>query len=254
MKTGFIIVSYHLKPERLSEILVSLNDYPTAIVDNGGSSKVVHSTKVQIIENPSNMGFGGAANRGIEELLEDNFEWLVILNQDLLLLTSAVKTFVRALENEPGSIVGPLAGSLDKKRWTTILPSRYADYISGSCIAIHRSVFEKIGYFYEPYFMYYEDADLCVRAKRAGFALTDIPIFGIGHTETTSLGAGSYLHQYYLARNHLLFVERNAPAGVKLYEFLRLPKTLWEHVTKKEWGALTGIRDYFFRRFGQYRE
>ena len=47
------------------------------------------------------------------------------------------------LASLPSCIAGPWAGALDEKRWTTILPSRYVDYISGSCIAINRSVFEK---------------------------------------------------------------------------------------------------------------
>ena len=252
----FVIVTYKPDNEVLRRLIAIIHEWPMEVVDN----------------TDKNLGYGGGANVGMKRAFDAGVQWVVIVNQDVTLTKAGIRKFVKALEYcEPG-IVGPESGELDVKRWTTMLASmpglvarrldsrlrgndnNNVDYISGSIMAIHREVWEATGGFYEPYFMYYEDADLCVRAKRAGFALTDIPIFGIGHTETTSLGAGSYLHQYYLARNHLLFVERNAPAGVKLYEFLRLPKTLWEHVTKKEWGALTGIRDYFFRRFGQYRE
>ena len=74
------------------------------------------------------------------------------------------------------------------------------------------------------------------------------------HKESKSLGQGSYLHQYYLARNHLLFVERIAPIRVKMYEVIRFPKTITEHLTRHEHGAIAGIADYFIRRFGKTRK
>ena len=95
-------------------------------------------------------------------------------------------------------------------------------------MAIHKRVIEKIGYFYEPYFMYYEDADLCVRAKNAGFPLKKLNGAGIEHSDRPVWGKGSRIHEYYLARNHLWFVWRLAPWNVKLYELIRLPKTLLE--------------------------
>lgn len=200
-----------------------------------------------------NFGYGGGANVGIRYATEHRAQWIIVLNQDVVMKKATVHALYKQLQTSPAGIAGTFVGSLDLKRWTTILPSRKVDYVSGSCIAIHKDVFEKIGYFYEPYFMYYEDADLCIRAKKAGFPLIHVTIPGISHTDTTSLGRGSFLHQYYLARNHLLFVERNAPLEVKIHEIVRLPKTIWEHWRKKEWGALTGIRDYFLRRFGQYK-
>ena len=65
---------------------------------------------------------------------------------------------------------------------------------------------------------------------------------GFEHTDSS--------HPYYLARNHLLFVSRQAPLRVKLYEAFRFPKTLSEHIMRHESGALRGIKDYVFRRFG----
>ena len=101
-------------------------------------------------------------------------------------------------------------------------------YISGSFMAIHRKVIAEIGYFYAPYFMYYEDVDLCVRAARCGFPLKKLNGAGIEHTERPVWSKGSRQHGYYLARNHVWFVWRLAPLRVKLYECIRLPKTLLE--------------------------
>jgi GT2 family glycosyltransferase len=42
------------------------------------------------------------------------------------------------------------------------------EMISGACLMMRRSVFEKIGQFSEEYFMYAEDVDLCYKARRLG--------------------------------------------------------------------------------------
>lgn len=240
MSTWFVVVTFHPEKKALAALRKVLDGWPAVEIDN--SSK--------------NLGYGGGANVGMRGAFSQGADWVVILNQDIAMTKEAVRELCTKLKQLPPGIAGPFSGSLDPKRWTTILPARgkTIDYISGACIAIHRTVIELVGYFYEPYFMYYEDVDLCVRAKRAEFQLTQIPILGIRHTETTSLGKGSYLHQYYLARNHLLFVERNAPLAVRVREILRLPKTLWEHYHRGEQGAKTGIKDYVFRKFGAIRK
>lgn len=180
---------------------------------------------------------------------------------------------VRKLDKlEPG-VAGPEIGWLDKRRWTTILSNQKKStseepevsrslqpvtipgdlfYISGECLAVHRKVFAVLGGFYEPYFMYYEDADYSLRAGRAGYPLTRITGVRVYHQPGSSIGRDSFLHQYYLARNHLLFVERLAPMSVKLYEWLRLPKTYIEHLVRDEAGGRSGVRDYLLRRFGKF--
>ena len=130
--------------------------------------------------------------------------------------------------------------------------SNQFDYITASFIVIHREVVNKIGYFYEKYFMYYEDVDYCIRADKNGFSMKKISIDSFRHKESSSLGKNSKAHNYYLARNHMLLVERLAPLSVKLYEFIRLPKTLYEFYSTKNSGALDGMRDYLFRKFGKY--
>ena len=208
---GFIIVAYNPNKESLKKLQSSLARKPVTVVDNG----------------KHNLGFGGGANVGIRQAVGQGAEWIVVLNQDTEMTQEATNALCRRLEQLPPCIAGPFTGSLDLKRWTTILGTG-DDYVSGSCMAIHKRVIEKIGYFYEPYFMYYEDADLCVRAKNAGFPLKKLNGAGIEHSDRPVWGKGSRIHEYYLARNHLWFVWRLAPWNVKLYELIRLPKTLLE--------------------------
>jgi len=204
----FIIVTYKPETVVLRRLSAAIQGWPIEVVDN----------------TEKNLGYGGGANEGMRKAFDAGARWVIVLNQDVLLTKKGITKFCTTLlKSEPG-IVGPEVGSLDPKRWTTILPgNKKIDYISGAIMAIHRDVYERIGGFYEPYVMYYEDVDFSVRAKKAGFELRQMEIDGFRHESHESKQK-----EYYLARNHLLFVWRLAPLSVKLYELIRLPKTIWE--------------------------
>jgi GT2 family glycosyltransferase len=94
--------------------------------------------------------------------------------------------------------------------------------------------------------MYYEDVDFCHRAKKAGFKL-GIANKAIVYHHIKNSKKKISLMNYYLARNHFLFVKKHAPLFVKIRELIRLPITLWEHYRKKEFTALSGIKDFFLK-------
>lgn len=227
MKNDIWSVVVIFNPSSLSQLLRGIGSRPNVIINNSNN----------------NIGYAAGANRGIRKALRSGAEWVIVLNQDIKLTKESFKEFCDKLKKTPPAVAGPLAGSFDSKRWTTILPTNNSvDYISGSMMAIHKDVWKRVGGFYEPYFMYYEDADLSARAATAGFPLVCIPL-RIRHKEG--------FNEYYLARNQLLFVERNAPLGVKIHEFLRLVKTYYEHRISRNSEAALGVRDYMIRRFGR---
>jgi GT2 family glycosyltransferase len=250
---AFIIIAYHPNVEELRALVRLLTDHPTIVVDNGGTLTLNDVGRATLLAQTKNLGYGAAANIGIHHASGLGSTWFVILNQDTTFTKDSIRSFCKALRKLPPCLAGPFAAGLDEKRWTAILPSDRIDYLTGSCLAIHEKVVRKIGYFFEPYFIYYEDAEYCVRAKRANFSLEKLDIAEISHEESLSLGKGSWLHQYYLARNHLLFVHRLAPNSVKLYELVRGIKTVPEHIVRREFGALAGIKDFLFGRFGEYQ-
>ncbi len=256
----FVIVTFYPKDAQLVSLTNTLKDWPVVIVDNtplsrSSKAKFKWPENITLVQNWANLGYGAGANKGISYALKQGAQWVVILNQDLKVEGLGMGDFVKNLTKNSPAIVGPFAGNLDHRRWTTILPavSDKIDYISGSFLGLHRKVIETVDNFYPPYFMYYEDVDICKRAQRSGFPLKKVDIKNISHQESASLGRGSMSHQYYLARNHLLFIERQAPLRVKLHEILRLPKTVYEHYQRQETGALLGVRDYCLRRFGAYQ-
>jgi len=84
---------------------------------------------------------------------------------------------------------------------------REIDYISGCAMMIRRGVFEKIGLFDERYFLYFEDADFCLRAKKAGFKIAVEPKSVIVH----QLKEGKkkpFWQRWQLVKSNLIFINR----------------------------------------------
>ena len=60
--------------------------------------------------------------------------------------------------------------------------------VSGACLAVGREAFVELGGFDERYFMYFEDADLCRRASRAGWPIRYLPEAHVEHIGGASTG------------------------------------------------------------------
>ena len=80
-----------------------------------------------------------------------------------------------------------------------------------------REVLEKVGLFDEKYFLYYEDADLSERIKKAGYKIYYVPTAILYHMNASSSGGpGNNLHDYFLTRNQMLFGFSYAPLKSKI--------------------------------------
>ena len=85
---------------------------------------------------------------------------------------------------------------------------RENDKIDGSCMLIKREIIEKVGIFDPIYFAYWEEADLCVRIKNAGFKLLYAPKARIWHKIGVSWDTyfSYFIIYHYLVRNRLIFM------------------------------------------------
>lgn len=247
----YIIIAYHPHMPVLRALLRTLSGRQVVVVDNGATLKDKDVSGATLLPQSENLGYAAAANIGLKHAHVIGSDWFVVCNQDLVMTKKGLTAFESRIANVPAGIAGPFAGSFDSVHYTTVFPSTKTQYISGSCMAIHTDVVGKIGFLYEPYFMYYEDADYSLRAKAAGFALSRVTAPGISHKESLSLGKGSTLHEYYLARNHMLFVRRCAPSLVRIRETLYMAYAYVRANTSRNTGACEGIRDFFSGRFGR---
>jgi hypothetical protein len=193
---------------------------------------------VRLVKLPKNVGLAGANNEGLK--FAKGSIMVFDLNNDEVVDKDWLTELVKVLVSSPG--IGITCGKryqADKMfiRGNTILSAgskmspitaecaaigygkrdgpeydiqRETDF--ATVLAIRREVLERVGLFDPVYGNYYEDADLSIRVKQAGYKLIYVPTAKSWHIGASSFGSHSYRRYYLLRRNQLRFIIKNFPA------------------------------------------
>jgi GT2 family glycosyltransferase len=216
-------------------------DYPnfqTVVVDNGsndGSQNLIklEFPRVLLIENEKNMGVAEGNNIGIKFALKMGAEYIFILVNDIIVDSNILNILL--FEHKYNNIVGIVApivldmgnreyiqenGNLinwkkgrayllDRGNIKDVHPiKREVDYVG--LPFINANIIDTIGYYDPKYFVYWEDADFCIRVKRAGYKIISVPDAKIWHklSYTTKKVTGFY--EYHITRNMFWFMKKFA--------------------------------------------
>ena len=87
---------------------------------------------------------------------------------------------------------------------------------TGAAVVYRRSAVERVGGFDEDYFLYCEDADLCLRMRLAGFRGVYMPEPAAYHVRGGTTGPASELTRFYSARNTWITLLKDLPASTLL--------------------------------------
>ncbi len=249
------------------------------------------SSNLKIIENKENLGFSGGHNVGIKYALENGADYVVVLNNDVLLDKNLVKNLIASAQNDSsagvispkiyfapnfefhkdrytkedlGKVIWYAGGKMD---WENLIGEhegvdevdkgqfekrKKTDFASGCCMLIKKEVFGKTGYFDERYFLYYEDNDFSQRAKNLGYKIIYEPKAILWHKNAGSVGgSGSALQDYYITRNRLLFGMAYAGLRTKIALLKESIKIL---LNGRKWQK-KGVLDFYIRRYrkGSYK-
>ena len=91
-------------------------------------------------------------------------------------------------------------------------------FINGALLLYDRFVHDTVGNWDESYFLYFEDADFCERAKRKGVPLIYDPSIMMWHKISQSTGgSGSSLHKRYQEMNRIKFCWKYGPLRTTLH-------------------------------------
>jgi N-acetylglucosaminyl-diphospho-decaprenol L-rhamnosyltransferase len=208
--------------DRFLDTLAKATSRPVTVVlaDNGSTDGVperaaAERDNVQFLSTGENLGYGGAANRGVAEL-GDDIGWVVVANPDIEWLPDSLDQLIEAASRWPrGGAFGPLIkdpdggtypsarllpslgkgighGALGKvwpgNPWTVAykqsdsdVRERTAGWLSGSCLLLRRAAFDSVDGFDPRYFMYFEDVDLGDRLGKAGWQNVYVPSAQVVH-------------------------------------------------------------------------
>jgi GT2 family glycosyltransferase len=85
-----------------------------------------------------------------------------------------------------------------------------AAYAHGAAMMVRREAIRKAGLMPENFFLYYEELDWCESINRAGYEIWVNMQAMIYHKESVSVGKNSAIKEYFMNRNRILFIRRNA--------------------------------------------
>jgi len=176
---------------------------------------------IRLIGVSSNPGFAAGVNRAARAA---RGRYLLLLNPDCVVDDDVAHTLAAWLDEHPRvGIAGPLVREPDasvqasarrfpnvttgiagrtswlSRVWPTNRLTRRnlvtqevlrdpveVDWVSGACMMVRRQAFESVGGMDDQFFLYWEDADLCFRLKRAGWSTVYNPSVGITHLTGSS--------------------------------------------------------------------
>lgn len=220
---------------------VDYRPFAIVVVDNGstdGSYEAVAARFPQVtqVRTEVNLGPAGGANLGIRRALDRGHDYLLILNNDIEVAPDLVTEMVRVAESDPAiGVVGPKAyfywdrdriwtaggrivfrEAVTKERGTGELDRGQYDrdeetgYVNGCAQLVKRAVFEEVGLWDPIYRLSFEDADFCLRARRAGWRSWYAHRARLWHLVSVSTGPYRAPKTYQTARSTAIFIRRYA--------------------------------------------
>ena len=265
-KVFVIVLNWNLKDETITcvESILASTYTPqrVIVVDNGssdGSALAIaerFGKAIDLIVNETNLGFAAGVNVGIRHALAHNADFVLILNNDTVIAPDMIERLIEAAVLGPDiGILGPVIFYYDQPnrvwrlgdrdlRWLPIplmvsakeLQTEkeilFVDYVTGCGMMVRREVFYKIGLFDPDYFMYYEDADFCRRAIKAGFSIVCVPSARMWHKVSGSTRGDVSYQRYLKTRSRVLFYRRHYSLLALIYLSLSITWTMLTDLLK----------------------
>ncbi len=210
-------------------------DYPnhhTLVVDNGSEPEDVRRLQdahpnLDILRNEKNAGFGGGNNLGIQRALEQGADYVWLINNDAFPDPSALSALVAKAQAEPraggvGSMIyeaehpaqiqcrggGRLYPWLGYARLLKP-PGGRLDFLTGTSLLLSAPALRQIHGFDELFFLYWEDADLCLRLREAGWTLEVAEGSKVFHAMSSTTRKNPGLRAFHISRSLVLFLRRH---------------------------------------------
>ena len=254
----YIIILNYNSYEETIRCLKSVKDieydnFRVIVVDNNSKDDSVEALGNYVSDyvfliNESNLGYAKGNNVGIEYALNHGAEYLCILNNDVEVERDFLSKLINYLEaNMDVGIAGPCIcdfqrrdriqsmgasinlytglaqGKMKNVQYDKVAQSFVdVDYLGGACFVIKRKVIEDIGTIPEMYFLFFEETEFCLKAKRKGYKLICLKESKVYHKRSATISKYKGLSYYYLNKNRIVFMRRNASLLQRLVFYIYL--------------------------------
>ncbi|MFT8929773.1 MAG: glycosyltransferase family 2 protein [Sporolactobacillus sp.] len=236
---------------------INYKSFKVFIVDNGStneSCKILRNfidtetnIDIELLCSHVNAGFAAGNNIAIKRVLDENFKYIWLLNNDTVTDISSLTEMVNVIDQDhsigiagskiyyyqsnklwfAGGLVNTWTGNTKHIGWQQEDNGRYShtkevDYITGCSMIISREVIEQVGLLPEYYFLYFEETEYNLQVKKAGWRIVYVPKSKIYHKVSRSSGAGRHLNprvNYYMIRNQYWMIALTQPKIKKIICF-----------------------------------
>ena len=235
--------AHFLKQFLPSVINARYPDKAIYVIDNHSTDDSVRMLKrdfpdVHVVEMKENKGYAASYNYGFSTISADYY---ILLNSDIEVTGNFISPVIDLMEKDPAiGICQPKLLSLAEKQtfeyagaaggWIDRMGYPFARgrvlltvekdlgqydtaeeifWASGACMFLKKSVYQKIGGFYDYYWMHQEDIDLCWRAQKSGFKIYTCPESVVYHIGGGSLSWENHLKTFLTYRNNYILLSRN---------------------------------------------
>ena len=227
---------------------IASTDYPNleiVVVDNGstdGSDGLIEEElgrlgRGRVVRSGRNLGYAGGNNYGFK-LFGSGTKYVGFLNNDIEVEPDWLWRIIDVMEHDERiaaaqpmilqlnrrELLDSLGGLIDRigrayDVGSSLAPPRglrnpvEVFYARGAAIVFRSDVFRRLGGFDEDYFIYYEETDLCWRARLLGYKVVTVPTAKVYHLGGGTSG-GATPHTIYLRRrNQLATLIKNYSLG-----------------------------------------
>jgi len=235
--------AHFLKQFLPSVILAKYPDKEIYVIDNHSTDESVTMLnsdfpEVHVVKMPENKGYATSYNHGLSTISADYY---ILLNSDIEVTENFISPVVDLMEKDPQiGICQPKLLSLAEKQtfeyagaaggWIDRMGYPFARgrvlltvekdsgqydkpgeifWATGACMFLKKTVYQKIGGFYDYYWMHQEDIDLCWRAQKSGFKIYTCPESIVYHIGGGSLSWENHLKTFLTYRNNYILLSRN---------------------------------------------
>lgn len=231
-----------LLPKSVGSLFNQSHPCDVVVVDNGSednSREVIegYGEKVASLYNKKNEGFAGGVNTGIRYALQQDYEYIALLNNDATADKNWVKELVEAFKDPKTG--GVTCSLLDHKgtrydstgenlsSWGLPYPrgrdekvnGQYDELtdifgVSGGASIYRAELFKEVGLFDEDFFAYYEDVDLAFRGQLAGWKFKYAPKAKAYHKRGSTSGRVKNFTTYQTLKNLPWLLWKNVPLSL----------------------------------------
>ena len=193
-------------------------NYEVTIIDNGSTDNSINKVKtdfekLNFILIKDNLGYSKGYNYAFNKLKKSIDDYYFLLNNDTIIKKNTISNLINAISIfGKNNIYGPkILNNLDESIWygggrisnitklashialnkkniVTEMKSQKTDFVSGCAMLVPKKIIDTIGGFNELYNFYYEDVDLCLKAKNQGSLCFFISDSIVIHKISSSIG------------------------------------------------------------------